>query len=699
MKAQLTAFYWGGRGPSVTIFGLMIRYSSSYKRFPNMGSLLPSIFNTVSFDNINSRTPSSGLSGWRLVRLFAAVLFVVGVVRTAWVTEDAFITFRTVENFFNGFGLRWNVGERVQTYSHPLWMMALCVGRAVTGELYYSSLILGGLCSALAVYAMAFRLANSIQAGACVLLVLAFTKSFVDYSTSGLEGPLTHLLLATFALLHFGDLPARRKLLLMTLVASLGAVNRADTALLYLPTVLIACRAMALKDCIKPILIGSLPLVAWIVFATLYYGTPIPIAGFAKGMTGIAPSEMFAQGLKFYADVATRDPVLLPAMCLGLLVALFNRHLKGFGLALGALLYCAYLLKIGGGYMAGRFLTPPFFLAMILLVRVPWSARARFFYPASLAATLVLGFLCTTTPILSGADFTTRHLFDNTTGILDERGSWYQRTGLLATRRDIPEPNALPGMLGRDLNPAKPMVFQDGLVGLDGYLAGPGVHFVDQILCDPLLMRLPADKREPGEWKVGHYYRTIPDGYLESVAFGTNKFAHPGLSRAYDDVRQLTRADIFSIPRFKAMWSLAFGEGKLGLRAYAQAGNKHVVVETKSSDFPETCAEGAYLWNEEFSMVPSGGLVVSLGELSHANQLNIGLGGLAEYKVIFLCAGKDLGSIEFFSGRRSSLFPGILPNAVPVPEQAAMTGFDAVRIEGLSVRRTGQYCVAYVEVD
>ena len=48
-------------------------------------------------------------------------LFAVVLVRTAWVSDDAYITFRTVDNFLAGYGLRWNVGERVQTLGSRAW--------------------------------------------------------------------------------------------------------------------------------------------------------------------------------------------------------------------------------------------------------------------------------------------------------------------------------------------------------------------------------------------------------------------------------------------------------------------------------------------------------------------------------------------------------------------------------------------------
>ena len=50
------------------------------------------------------------------------VVFVYVWLVNAWICDDAYITFRTVDNFINGYGLTWNPGERVQAYTHPLCM-------------------------------------------------------------------------------------------------------------------------------------------------------------------------------------------------------------------------------------------------------------------------------------------------------------------------------------------------------------------------------------------------------------------------------------------------------------------------------------------------------------------------------------------------------------------------------------------------
>ncbi|HEY3874828.1 MAG TPA: hypothetical protein VGM92_05095, partial [Candidatus Kapabacteria bacterium] len=38
-----------------------------------------------------------------------------------WICDDAFITMRYVKNFVDGNGLVYNIGERVEGYTHFLW--------------------------------------------------------------------------------------------------------------------------------------------------------------------------------------------------------------------------------------------------------------------------------------------------------------------------------------------------------------------------------------------------------------------------------------------------------------------------------------------------------------------------------------------------------------------------------------------------
>lgn len=60
--------------------------------------------------------------------------------KNAWVSDDAFITFRTIEQFFSGHGLRWNPHERVQAFTHPLWFWLLAFLRLFSRNDYLNAL-------------------------------------------------------------------------------------------------------------------------------------------------------------------------------------------------------------------------------------------------------------------------------------------------------------------------------------------------------------------------------------------------------------------------------------------------------------------------------------------------------------------------------------------------------------------------------
>ncbi len=47
-------------------------------------------------------------------------LYALVVLQNTWLHEDAFITYRSVDNLINGYGQTWNISERVQTYTHSL---------------------------------------------------------------------------------------------------------------------------------------------------------------------------------------------------------------------------------------------------------------------------------------------------------------------------------------------------------------------------------------------------------------------------------------------------------------------------------------------------------------------------------------------------------------------------------------------------
>ena len=146
-------------------------------------------------DRSASQVPSRLRHGATLAAFTAVIAACLGaIVYNAWVCDDAYITVRALDNCARGFGLTWNPGERVQVFTHPLWAILLLAAHRVTQDFFYTAIGLGILLAALAVLVLAFRVAPTRRAACLAVAALAVSRAFTDYSTSGLENSLTHVL-------------------------------------------------------------------------------------------------------------------------------------------------------------------------------------------------------------------------------------------------------------------------------------------------------------------------------------------------------------------------------------------------------------------------------------------------------------------------------------------------------------------------
>ena len=126
------------------------------------------------------------------------VLFVFVLIRSAWVCDDAYITLRTVDNLYRGHGLTWNPGERVQTYTHPLWMMLIVLVYFVEDNPYFILITISILLTIATMYLLISKLSITASNAIAGILLLLSSKAFIDYSTSGLENPLSHFIYILF---------------------------------------------------------------------------------------------------------------------------------------------------------------------------------------------------------------------------------------------------------------------------------------------------------------------------------------------------------------------------------------------------------------------------------------------------------------------------------------------------------------------
>ncbi|MEZ4323079.1 MAG: hypothetical protein R3F61_36770 [Myxococcota bacterium] len=470
--------------------------------------------------------------------------FALLLVRCAWVSDDAFITLRTVDNALHGLGLRWNPAERVQSYTHPLWMLLLLVAHAVSGEPYYGTLVLCGITSLAAMGALWLGVARSPAAALAASVPLLGSKAFVDFGTSGLENPLTHLLLALVVLsaLRGGDRPA--DLFRTALLTALAMLVRLDLVLLFAPVLAVhAARSPRTRAHLGALIVGFAPLVAWEAFAFVYYGSLVPNTAYAKLGTGIPRSEMIAQGFTYLVHAARYDRVTLWVLACGVVPLATVREPAVRALLGGALAYVLYVVWIGGDFMAGRFLTAPMFAASLAISRVdagPWVAGLAAALPTALAA------LSPNAPMWSGADYVKIPAWE---GIVDERGYYHHGAGLWSSKRPMSHAFAREGRQAR--RAGRHTEFR-AAVGYFGYYAGPQVHIVDPLgLNDPLLSRIPA--RYTPSWRVGHYRRELPRRYDPGNDVPPEDSE---LAALYARVRHITRGPLLDLSRLTDAASL-----------------------------------------------------------------------------------------------------------------------------------------------
>jgi arabinofuranosyltransferase len=499
---------------------------------------------------------------WALGAVALAVAL-AAVVRAAWLCDDVYITLRTVDNFVHGHGLRWNIDERVQSYTHPLWMLVLAVGYFFTREPYYTTLALSLLATAACLVLLGFVLPRSPIRGALALLTLASSHAFVAYSTSGLENPLTNLLLVLFALRLARGESSPERLQALTLLASLLLLDRLDYVLLVAPVLLLELAHLRSWAALRALAIGGLPVIAWELFSFVYYGSLVPNTAYAKLHHHVARANVLAQGRRWLEFTLRDDWVTCATVAAGVLVSLVDRRRRELGCALGCVAYVGYAYWIGGDFMGGRFWVAPMVLALTVIV-----ANERSFVTWLLPPLIASSLLLTVRPIAFGGD--PRARLAGQPGCWDERAQYFAELGLINVGLHARGPLHPWARWGQAEGRTVPRVVGFHAIGMFGYYAGPGLHIVDYLaLADPLLARLypvPSPQLE-----VGHLGRRIPDGYLESLG-GTNVIRDPSLHAFYDVLSQVTRGPIWSWSRLAKAAGLVTGRYQYLLVRYERGG-------------------------------------------------------------------------------------------------------------------------------
>jgi arabinofuranosyltransferase len=314
------------------------------------------------------------------------------------------------------------------------------------------------------------------------------------------------------------------------------------------------------------------PFIAWELFSLFYYGFLLPNTAYTKLNTGISTGQLLKQGLVYLINSSIFDPLLFIILVSAVLLVVVLEDWKSLPLLLGMVLYIAYVVRVGGDFMAGRFLTPLFLMAVILLVRnIPSSAKLL--YAGIFLAVVLLGFLVPNSRwyvINPSSQFSRAK---TPSGIVDEHDYYASATDLIDFQRNVYIPNSDLTQKGLRAQQNHDKVAEYFAVGYFGYEAGPQVHVLDDMaLGDPLLARLPLSPAElSGDWRIGHFSRAIPPGYLETLETGTNMIQDPGLAQYYAKLHDVVSGPLFSGQRLLEIWNFNTGAYNFLLQHYIQS--------------------------------------------------------------------------------------------------------------------------------
>jgi arabinofuranosyltransferase len=476
------------------------------------------------------------LGSW-LVLAVPLVIVLAGAWSYRWVQEDAFINFRVIANLLAGHGPVFNIGERVEAYSDPLWLFTLAALHEVLPfiSIEWLSVFLG----------LGFTAAGVVLGGRAVqrlgasrgdglvlpigLLIFSVVAGVWEFSTGGLEMGMVFAWIGLSFWLLVRTERDRTSALWCAFVVGLGTLIRPE--LIVMSVVFLAALGLviAAPGWRGPTSWGRrylLPVVAAFGLPVLYELWRMAYFALVVANTALAKSagaSWWSQGLvylwNFIGPYALWLPILL---VLPLTLPRLTRWWKGgdrIGVvvlltpAVAGLADTVYVVHLGGDYMHARLLLPAF-LSLCLAISFD-VAQLRSLFVLAVAGIAVWAVVCAGwLRFDAGGPLGVVH------GIANERSYWIAATGnphpITATdwhqsaspgtdyknaanqaMHDgrqvmlvVTDPQLL--WLPADIRPAKSslpfaMVVNSTDIGFDGYVSGPHVYIFDSFsLANPI---------------------------------------------------------------------------------------------------------------------------------------------------------------------------------------------------------------------
>ena len=274
------------------------------------------------------------------------LVFAHGYIYAGFVQDDAYITYRYARNLAAGEGLVYNAGEHVLGTSTPLYALTIAFCAKLTGlpipEIGHTLGLVSLWIATFAFYELGKARGITFSA---VTALLFLTSPFLRHMV-GMEAffLLAILLLATWAY-------ASERLWIASIFV--GALVLTRYEMVFFAAILASrdwFRMRRLPSWLWPTaaIFGS-----WLIVATLYYGSPIPLSSVAKIISARVP---FVIGFLFYGSRFTSEVAWLGAqaflLLVGIVVLLVRRDVHT---AYGLLLIWSFAYLLLAAFLAGSY--------------------------------------------------------------------------------------------------------------------------------------------------------------------------------------------------------------------------------------------------------------------------------------------------------------------------------------------------------
>ena len=486
----------------------------------------------------------SGARRWIEAGLCAVPIAVFAVV--AWahssVMDDGFIYLRVVHQLDSGHGPVFNIGQRVEAFTSPLWLAILTAADVVFPvRLEWIAVVagitatVGGLALAAAGSARFMRQVEPdrllVPFGLIGLLVLA---PMWLYASTGLETGLVFLWLGTCMWVLAGWARDGRLPIAGQVVIGLGWLVRPE---LVVYTVVFLAAVLAAQwhrdtwpDRLRLLAVSLALPAAYELFRMGYYGVLVSNTAIVKESTKIR----LERGRRYLRDYGGTYAIVVPIIVVvagGYLPVVLrreprlNRTLAVLAAFCGAaVLNTAYVLAVGGDYLHAWFLLPATFAFCAPVAVVP--AARRFAASLALVPWAVVAAVALRPPdVLPGPAFLVPPVGNVTTNDVGWGPASPNRPPFGPDTLVVQGTSRQTGYQRLDV-PASPGVPRPALVsyaaGIAGYAIGNKLYVLDELgLADPLTARLITptytgfnpppghEKLLPKPWIVA---RLVPEG-------------------------------------------------------------------------------------------------------------------------------------------------------------------------------------------